>query len=74
MVAEIDDVSKWCSQSGSAVDVESRFFDITQPAKITKLQLARLLLVSVKEPESQWKRLSYLGKTDLTHRLLPAPR
>eukprot|EP00972_Heterocapsa_arctica_P046422 6850747-Heterocapsa_arctica.AAC.1 len=71
MLSETEGGSSWSFDLDGAVDVETRMFDTTDAAQLTKLQLARLLIISGKEESSEWKRLSQMRKADLACSLMP---
>ncbi len=61
--------SVWLFELSDAMDVETSFFEQADVAKLTKLQLARWLILSNRAEAAEWRRLSYLTKEHLANRL-----
>ena len=65
--------SNWFFQLDDPVDVETHFFDKVEAKLLTKLQLARLLILSGRAEPEAWRRFTMLSKDELAARCLAAP-
>ena len=61
--------SNWMFELYGSVCVEEHYFDTVQPAQLTKLQIARLLIICGTELAADWKRLYMLNKDALVAKL-----
>ena len=73
LLGDVAGESTWLFELGGTMDAETRFFAVTPAAKLTKLQLARLLIINEREAADSWKHLASLSKDELAARLLPVP-
>jgi hypothetical protein len=72
-VRVVEQGSPWTFQLSEGIDCEQHFFDTVDPTKLTKMQLARFLIVLGRANNADWKRLSYLPKAELATRCTAAP-